>query len=97
MLWEAVRAKRLAGLKFCRQFPIDRYVVDFACRSARLVVELDGPWHEENADYDLARTEVIEALGWFVLRFPSKAVIDGSADVLNAIVRHVEQFRGESS
>ena len=78
LVWEFVRRRRL-GVTFRRQVPIDRYYADFASPSIRVVLELDGPFHD--AEYDEARTRVIEAAGWLVVRFPSKAVINGDIDV----------------
>jgi very-short-patch-repair endonuclease len=92
-LWDGLRSRRLAGLKFRRQLSIGRYVADFACAEARLVIELDGPFHD--AEHDQGRTQVIEAAGWSVLRFPSKAVVEARAGVLAAILRHIEANRGE--
>lgn len=68
-LWRALRNRRLDGFKFRRQFPIDRYIADFACIEAKLVVELDGGRHADQADYDSERTRVLEACGFEVLRF----------------------------
>ena len=47
MLWRALRDSRLGGLKFRRQVPIGRYVVDFLSVESRLIVELDGPPHDD--------------------------------------------------
>ena len=41
-IWEILRSRRIEGFKFRRQVPIDRYIVDFCCESARLIVEVDG-------------------------------------------------------
>lgn len=70
-LWNEVRAHRLMGLGFRRQFPIGSYVVDFACPSKRLIVEIDGSQHgeDENARRDAVRTRFLEQDGWTVLRF----------------------------
>ena len=54
-LWSLLRGRRLDGVKFRRQVPIDRYFADFACVEARLVVELDGGQHNDRADYDEQR------------------------------------------
>ena len=53
-LWSILRAKRLAGWKFKRQEQIDRYIVDFVCFGARLIVEADGSQHAET-EADAAR------------------------------------------
>lgn len=69
--WNAVRAHRLMGLGFRRQFPIAGYIVDFVCPAQKLIVEIDGSQHadETKASYDAVRTARLEADGWTVLRF----------------------------
>lgn len=86
-LWQAIRGRRLDGLKFLRQHPIDRYFADFACEKARLVIELDGGIHEDDdqASYDLVRQREIESLGWFVLRFLNDEVVHELPKVLDAV------------
>jgi very-short-patch-repair endonuclease len=84
-LWAIVRGRRLEGFKFRRQVPIDRYFVDFVCRDAKLVVELDGASHEERALHDAARTEVLEHCGFRVLRFDNEVVLADPGSVAEAI------------
>ena len=84
-LWAIVRGRRLYGFKFRRQVPINRYFADFACRDAKLVVELDGPTHEDRFLHDQARTEVLERCGFQVLRFDNEAVLANPGDVAEAI------------
>ncbi len=69
-LWQCLRARRLAGLKFRRQHAIGRYVVDFYCHEHRLIVELEGAVHEakEQRAYDEVHFEWLEAHGYRVLR-----------------------------
>ena len=68
---ERVRAHRLGGLSFRRQFGIGRYIVDFACPEKKLIIELDGSQHGEDdvAWRDSVRTRFLEASGWTILRF----------------------------
>ena len=70
LLWRALRNRQLKW-KFRRQFPIGKYVVDFACFEKKLVIELDGLGHERYANtlYDAARTQDLEQRGWHVVRF----------------------------
>ena len=82
-LWYYLRARRLEGEKFVRQFQIDRYVADFACRTARLAVELDGGQH--SVERDAARTAVIETYGYRVLRFWNHDVLGDTYSVLEVI------------
>jgi very-short-patch-repair endonuclease len=74
ILWRSLRGSRFNGAKFRRQVPIDRYVVDFYCHAAKLVVELDGKQHEWFADYDAGRTEILQRLGIRVVRFTNEEV-----------------------
>lgn len=69
-LWRVLRNRALNGWKFRRQYPIDRFIVDFACVEARLVVEVDGATHSTGHElvYDAARTRIIEACGFALLR-----------------------------
>ncbi len=86
-LWNALRAHRLMGLAFRRQLPIAGYIVDFACASKKLIVELDGSQHgeAENASSDRIRTAKLEALGWTVLRFWNDDVIRD----IDAVCSHI--------
>ena len=73
-LWGYLRGRRFRGLKFRRQVPVGCYVVDFLCESERLVVEVDGWQHGEQLDYDEARTQELEGLGYRVVRAGSSDV-----------------------
>jgi very-short-patch-repair endonuclease len=88
ILWKALRGGRLQGAKFRRQVPFDRYVIDFSCYLAKLVVELDGRQHEWFADYDAGRTEVLERMGVRVIRF-------ANAEVCNDLDALLAQIRAE--
>ncbi len=83
-LWQRLRSRQLEGAKFVRQFPIGPYVADFACRSARLVIELDGGQHSESTT-DAERTRLIEAYGFSVLRFWKSDVVENLDGVLEEI------------
>ena len=96
-LWLALRAGRLGGPKFVRQFPIGWYVADFACRSAKLVVELDGGQHAGQVARDAARTEAIELFGYSVIRFWNNEVFENMDGVLEQISRELANARGRSA
>jgi very-short-patch-repair endonuclease len=59
------------GVKFRRQHPIGNYVADFACLAPKLIVELDGSQHAEQAEYDARRSEFLRKQGFSILRFGS--------------------------
>lgn len=85
-LWSHLRARQLLGIKFVRQYPIGGYVADFACRSLKLVIELDGGQHADNAA-DEARTREIERCGYRVIRFWNNEVLANLPGVLEVIAQ----------
>jgi very-short-patch-repair endonuclease len=74
LVWNAVRGRRFEGFKFRRQMPIGRFTADFCCVAAKLIVEIDGAQHIENADYDDERRRFIEERGFIVVRFTNDDV-----------------------
>jgi very-short-patch-repair endonuclease len=94
-LWQYLRASRLDGFRFRRQHPIGGYFADFACESLKLVIELDGGVHNEDDQQlnDYHRQQTIEALGWFVLRFPN-AQVTGSLPTVLAAIRDQARLAG---
>jgi very-short-patch-repair endonuclease len=89
VLWFRLRDRRLAGLKFKRQVPIDRYVVDFACAERKLIIEVDGGQHDQRREQDNNRTAALEAMGYLVLRFWNNDVLQNTDGVLEAILSTV--------
>ena len=71
--------------KFRRQFPVGRYIVDFVCREHSLIIELDGGFHQDQQDYDRARTECLQSRGFDVLRYWDNDVLTESDSVLESI------------
>ncbi len=92
VLWEALRNRKLGGAKFRRQHPLGRYIADFYCHEALLVIELDGSVHSDasQAEYDSVRQKEIEARGLIVLRFKNEQVIDNLSVTLEKIVTALE-------
>lgn len=68
-LWERLRANQIHGLRFRRQQVLDGFIADFYCHAARLVIEIDGPVHDHQVDYDIERERVLAARGLRILRF----------------------------
>ena len=84
----ALRDRRLKGIKFRRQRPIDRYVVDFVAVSAKLIVEIDGATHSTARELtrDAERTRVLESLGFHIVRVTNIDVYKNLRGVLEMIV-----------
>jgi very-short-patch-repair endonuclease len=83
-LWIALRAKRHDDVKFSRQVVIGPFITDFAARSRKLIVELDGDTHTDHRR-DASRTEVLEQQGYRVIRFDNTAVMQNLEGVLTLI------------
>ena len=73
------------GLKFKRQKPIGRYIVDFVCIEHRLVIEIDGGQHADRTKYDQRRDDFLRSKGYTVLRFWNNEVIQQLESVLEQI------------
>ncbi len=85
ILWECLRNRRLHGVKFRRQFPIDRYVVDFYAFEPRLVIEVDGEIHDYQKEQDEFRSGIIESYDLVILRFRNERVLADLGGVLEEI------------
>ncbi len=90
-LWNALSNKKINGFRFKNQHPISKFVVDFYCHKARLVIELDGEVHNEReqADYDIGRTYEIESFGLKLIRFTNQQVEEHIEDVLKEIKKRL--------
>jgi very-short-patch-repair endonuclease len=90
-LWHSLRDRQLDGWKFRRQVPVDRFVVDFLCHDAKLIIELDGGPHAENIRADLARTEILENCGYRVARYWNSEILQNFENVLEDILAHLNR------
>ncbi|HEX9019425.1 MAG TPA: endonuclease domain-containing protein [Anaerolineaceae bacterium] len=82
LLWHSLRDYQIAGYKFRRQHPIDRFVVDFYCSEARLVIEVDGAVHRQQIEADMQRAQILTGLGCRVVRFTNIQVLESLDSVL---------------
>jgi very-short-patch-repair endonuclease len=76
LLWEKLRRKQLNGFRFRRQHPIGKYIADFYCPSAKLVIEVDGGIHRtaDQIEGDIKRSSDLSKLGLQVLRFTNSRI-----------------------
>ena len=84
-LWSVLRGGAIGGFKFRRQQRLGPFVADFACQSARLVIEIDGDSHAHQIEYDARRTEFLMREGYRVLRFTNLDVMDNLEGVSRVI------------
>ena len=93
LLWQALRGRRLEGLKFKRQAPLDGYILDFVCFEAKLIVEVDGGQHSESVR-DVVRDRHFEAKGFRTLRVWNDEVERNIDGVCLTILRMARSARG---
>jgi very-short-patch-repair endonuclease len=93
ILWSELRNHRLNGMSFRRQVPIENFIADFVCHTAKLVIELDGGQHfsDQAERADAARSAVIEAQGFKVIRFSNLDVMTNRAGVLETIAAAIAE------
>ncbi len=97
ILWEALRGKKLDGIKFRRQQPVGYFVVDFYSSVSRLVVEVDGSIHDSQVEADRARQEILELLGLNVLRIKSETIEKNLPGVLFEIRTKIAELKIKAS
>ena len=97
LLWAAIRNRKLNNLKFRRQHPLDKFIVDFYCNEKKLVVEVDGGVHDvkTNKEYDDARTAMLAGLNICVLRFRNEEIVNDIDVVLEKIVETANMLNGD--
>jgi very-short-patch-repair endonuclease len=88
VLWEALKERQLAGLRFRAQHPIGPFILDFYCPQRRLVVEVDGPIHDDpdQLAYDTYRTAQLNAFGLTVLRLRNDDILTNLPSALARIL-----------
>ena len=95
-LWQRLRLRQLDGFRFRRQAPIGRYVADFVCLEAKLVIELDGGQHQQQSQNDKCRDGVLERQGYRVLRFWDNEVFQQTDAVLEKILHVLRSLPREA-
>ena len=92
-LWSFLRDRRLNGFKFRRQHPISNFIADFYCSKCKLVIEIDGGYHDEKsqAEYDEGRAFELNELNIKVIRFTNQEVLNRIEFVLNEIAKQLSK------
>jgi very-short-patch-repair endonuclease len=85
IIWQILRSQRFQQLKFRRQQPIGRYIVDFICFSPKIIIECDGGQHATATQYDLKRDNYLARQGFRVLRFWNNEILFNRDGVMSAI------------
>jgi very-short-patch-repair endonuclease len=91
LLWKRLRMRQAEYYKFRRQQPIGEYIVDFVCAERKLIVEVDGGQHVEQAEYDESRRKWLPGQGYRVLRFWNHDVLMMPDAVLTTIQQELDK------
>jgi len=99
ILWNQLRRKKLLGLRFRPQHPIDIFIADFYCHTVKLVIEVDGGIHKssEQKEYDLGREGELENWGIRVIRFTNGEIENNIKQVLKRTEQICEERLSELS
>jgi len=94
LLWERIKDRQL-GCKFRKQHPIGNYIADFYCHEHKLIIELDGGYHNKNEQqfFDEKRTKDLEGVGLTVIRFLNKEVEQKMDRVVEEIIEVLERLK----
>jgi len=96
LLWNKLKGKQICNVRFRRQHPVNIFIADFYCHTAKLVIELDGKIHLNNKEYDEERTQIMEELGLEVIRFNNSEINTKIEKIIERITEKVksrqEQF-----
>ena len=88
LLWQELKQKKMNGVAFFRQKPIENYIVDFYAKELKLIIEIDGEIHKNKIDEDGFRQGELEALGCTVLRFTNDEIKINMKAVLEKIRKY---------
>jgi very-short-patch-repair endonuclease len=89
-IWQILRSEQMQGHKFRRQVPIGRYIADFVCHKARLVIEIDGGQHERSSLREIGRSAFLQHEGYRVLRFWNNEVLTNLEGVYATIAEALD-------
>lgn len=94
-LWNILKNHKFHGLKFKRQEPLGEYIVDFICKEAKIIIEIDGGQHNEanNKEKDNIRTQYLESKGYKVVRFWNNEVYENIEGVIKTLEENINPLQ----
>ncbi|MGH9926883.1 MAG: endonuclease domain-containing protein, partial [Nitrososphaeraceae archaeon] len=98
VLWTYLRNRKLDGFKFRRQHPISDFIPDFYCHECKLIIEIDGEYHNavEQKQYDDGRSYELKELKINVIRFTNREVLEEIDFVLDEIRAYLSKYAYEN-
>ena len=94
-LWTILRNRQLNGIKFRRQFPVGKYILDFYCPEYKFAIEADGGQHYElmGKKRDALREEELKKLGVEIIRFGDQDILTNIDGVYEAILKTIDKIK----
>ncbi|WP_262151974.1 endonuclease domain-containing protein [Chryseobacterium foetidum] len=94
ILWEKLRNNQFRGFKFRRQHPINLFIADFYCHQLKLIIEIDGQYHnfQEQIKKDRERTEILESNGLQVIRFSNNEIMEDLDKIISEINEKIDEI-----
>lgn len=91
LLWKKLKNNQLQGYKFRRQHPISLYIADFYCHKIKLIIEIDGGYHNTNKqkEKDIERTKILNCNDIRVIRFTNEDIINNIENILLEISKYI--------
>ncbi|MCD6579957.1 DUF559 domain-containing protein, partial [bacterium] len=90
-MWEFLQNKEFKGLKFTRQKPLDKFIADFYCAELRLVIEIDGEYHDNQKEQDKTRSEILwDKYKIRVIRYTNTQILNNSKEVLDDLLEKIK-------
>jgi len=96
LIWNEIRNNKL-GHKIRRQHAIGVFIADFVCIPKKLVIEVDGEYHADNKEYDLARTHFLQTEGFRLIRFTNNEVINDLPTIVTEIKKVLDEPTSEGT
>jgi very-short-patch-repair endonuclease len=89
IIWELLHKRKFKGYKFRRQHLFAGFILDFYCHKLRLGLEIDGPIHQKQQEYDQQRQDAIEAKGIKIIRITNEEIADNKRSILTKISKAI--------
>ena len=97
-IWcELLKNKKMLGYPFLRQRSVSNYIADFMCKELKLIIEIDGGYHNNQYEKDKIRDKNLGDLDFTVLRFTNEEVRDQIRNVEHAIILWIEERQNTTS
>lgn len=99
ILWEKLRNNQLKGYKFRRQHPISLFIADFYCHQLKLIIEIDGEYHNtlEQIKKDNERTQILQDNGMKIIRFTNCEIENNVDKVITEIGLIIDEITVEKN